>query len=315
MRKNNFLLACIFAVANLFSQNLRFFNTNQSLINLNPSFAGSNGGLRNQLSYQNQWPSAPFDNNVTYLNTFDAYVKPLSAGIAFSALCNNQLKGENKINSYSFSYAQHISLKGGDLKIIPSVQFGYGRRLYSPGPTTYLNSNPAISTGNTGIILTVIPETSEKNYLDFGSGFMITYRNKFYGGFSLNHINQPDIGTSEIEILPRTFNIHLSYNWSISEKAQLQFFYGHYQQGLSSASQVSVNAVLFQHVMGGIGYGNGDNILFNLGYRHNYFSVVAGYAITKSILVPVNYTTWELHASFNIRNKDQRKALTSFESW
>lgn len=50
-----------------------FLNANHSLLNLNPSFAGSNGGFRNQFSFRNQWPSLSGRYH-TYINSADVYL-------------------------------------------------------------------------------------------------------------------------------------------------------------------------------------------------------------------------------------------------
>src|SRR5687768_8926887 len=86
------LLLC---TANLTAQDIFFNNFNQSLIYFNPSFAGSNGGVRNQFTYRNQWPFhlGRFE---TYMNSFDFYIKPIRGGIAITALTDDCAHGTFK---------------------------------------------------------------------------------------------------------------------------------------------------------------------------------------------------------------------------
>ena len=69
-------------MASAFAQDASFENTNQALVYLNPSFAGSNGGIRMQNNYRNQWPNIPY-NFVTYQTCADFYLKKINSGFAF----------------------------------------------------------------------------------------------------------------------------------------------------------------------------------------------------------------------------------------
>src|ERR1043166_8828641 len=87
--KTRILIVAICAACAVSAQDLFFMNQNQSLLATNPSFAGSNGGLRAQLGYRNQWPNLS-GRYVCYYAAVDGYVKPLKAGIGLSALTNDQ---------------------------------------------------------------------------------------------------------------------------------------------------------------------------------------------------------------------------------
>ena len=69
-----FLIAFVFKTQ---AQDPLFTNNQQSLLYLNPSFAGSNGFMRYQTVYRNQWPnlSSPY---VTFYNSFDSYIKRIN---------------------------------------------------------------------------------------------------------------------------------------------------------------------------------------------------------------------------------------------
>ena len=119
--KIHFLSLLLFVLNSGYSQEQPFVNKNQSLISLNPSFAGSNGLTRNQSSYTSQL--GRYSSGYTALNSFDAYVKPLKAGIAVSALTNNVDRGLFTNNYLGISYAQYFLLLKGKLKLIPSPNF------------------------------------------------------------------------------------------------------------------------------------------------------------------------------------------------
>jgi len=74
------IVASFFLIQGIKSQDPKFLNSNQSLLYLNPSFAGSNGGFRAQLSWQRQWPEYRFG-FVTYQAAVDGYIPGINAGI------------------------------------------------------------------------------------------------------------------------------------------------------------------------------------------------------------------------------------------
>src|SRR4051812_44625429 len=78
---------CLFFIA-LFTgvngQDASFLNSNQSLVQLNPSFAGSNGFVRNQNSYRRSTRPQFSSSYELYSNATDFFIKPLKAGIALN---------------------------------------------------------------------------------------------------------------------------------------------------------------------------------------------------------------------------------------
>jgi type IX secretion system PorP/SprF family membrane protein len=289
-----------------YAQDPVFYNSNQSLIQLNPSFAGSNGGIRNQFSYRSQGSNINPDFS-TYLNSTDCYLKKIKAGLAISYLNDNWLNSTIETNIFSVSYAQYFSVMEGKLKIIPSVQFAYAKRT---ADFSALNLDDAKT--NPWGITEAFPS---RQYADISSGLVINYKNKAYIGVALFHLNEPDAGiTSTYKLLIST-NVHASYNFELSEKNQLQATYVFKNQNFWQTHRLGLNLISFKHLITGVAITNFDTPIISLGYRNNFFNVLVGYDVNMSRLAGSTYKSWELHASFNLRNKEQRKALTSFETW
>lgn len=311
-----FIFSCSLLIAFLssFSQDPPFLNANQSLLYMNPSFAGSNGGVRNQFSYRNQWPFADnYGYMQTYLNTLDVYLPSLKGGVAVSALHDNLMNGELKASVLSLSYAQYFSANDGNLKIIPSVQFSYGKRNLD---LRHFASIEAIDPryGGAWASRSVLP-FPQKEYFDVSSGLLLNYQNKLYVGGSVFHINQPDVGLLGTVKMPRAVNLHASYNFTISKWSNVQVLYRYQNQDKLSSNQIGINVITCKHLITGIAYTIFDIPQFNLGYRNNYFTLVAGYDFTFSELAGNTDGSLEVHASFNLRNKERRRVLTNFESW
>lgn len=304
---------CIFSslVFKAYSQDPVFLNTNQSLVYLNPSFAGSNGRIRNQLSYRNQWPGLS-SKYITTLNSFDAYIKSLKAGIAISYLHDNIGSGLLKTNIISVAYAQHLSFLKDKLKIIPSVQLSYGQK--NQDINSLISNNP--------ITPSVVPQwnsdgypIAQKNYFNMSAGLMVNYKKDLYIGAYVFNINQPDVGLLGISKLPYRLSLNASYNIHISEQAHLQVFYRYQQQQYYSMNQLSANMFFADHFITGLGYSGNYTPMINFGYKNNYFTIQLGYDATFSKLAGNTSHAWEMHASFNLRDNTQRKMQTNFENW
>lgn len=305
-----------------------FINTNQSLVYLNPSFAGSNGFLRHQISFRNQWPD--------YINSYDGasynygvctdiYLKGIKGGFALATKkdFNYGYIVDDRIDA---TYAQHISLLNGKLKISPSIQISYLQRKtdyakiyqwYNPNP--YINTKPTI-----------------KQNIDISSGLIINYK-RFYFGATLFNINQPELGgpfyTNSTYKLPLRLSFFSSINTSIGSKSILNLLIRYERQSTYYKSlyyyingQFAVNLVLFNHLILGYGFkssgasnffSNSQQSLYStLGYRHNYFALTFNYEGNISSYNGFQSANqYELTASFNLRKKEERKLLLDFEKW
>jgi type IX secretion system PorP/SprF family membrane protein len=312
--KKIFLLSLVVLTTVYTAQDATFLNGNQSLVNLNPSFAGSNGGLRNQLSYRNQWPQLT-GNIVTYANSFDAYIKPLHGGIAFSALIDDAGHGTLKTTDFNIAYAQHFNFLENKLKIIPSLQFGYSRKSLD---VTNLHFGDMIDprAGYVWNNRTTGPSPNI-SYFDFGTGLLVQYTKDWIVGVSFSHLNQPKVGLLEGQKLPYRLNLHTSYYIHLNDKSMLQLFYRYQKQGSYSSNQFCLNSIIAKHYILGVGYNTYSGPMFNIGYRNNVLNIQLGYDVGVSKVNPsvVGPGSWEVQLGFSfLKRKDPTENLT-FENW
>ncbi len=305
-----FTLLFFFLFLTGYSQDPQFINTNQSLVYLNPSFAGSNGYFRNQLSYRNQWPnlSGQF---VTYANTFDFYVDAMKGGFAITSITDDQSHGTLKTSSFNFIYAQHLNLR--KLKIIPSLQAGYVMKTLDK---TKLNYGDMIDfrTKEVWENIGIIPKNSI-HYIDLSSGLLINY-NSFFAGASVLHMNEPLVGLSKEIKLPIRTNFHASYNFINWPRSIFNFSILGIKQQDFYLLRLQLQSLLFKHLILGAGYDNNYGISFLAGYKHNYFSAQLGYDFGTSKFSGNNSAgSYELHLSFNLRKKSERDSIVTFEKW
>lgn len=312
MKKQFIHFIFLFCVHVCLAQDPIFLNSSQSLVYLNPSFSGSNGLIRNQFSYRNQWPnlSGTF---VTYVNTFDAYIKPINGGVSFLAITDDQAHGTLKTTDFSAAYAQHIILSEKNLKITPSVQVGYCTKTLDK---TKLNFGDMIDyrTREVWSNPSIVPKNSIE-YLDISSGLLINYNNNLFAGISMLHINEPLVGLSKELKMPIRTNVHASYNLITFKGSVFNFGVLAINQQNFSYLKLQFQSLLFKHLILGAGYSNSSGINIIAGYRGKKFTVQGGYDVTISKLSGNTAGSFELHLSFNLRRKFERDSIVAFENW
>jgi len=300
MKKFTFFIPLFLFSDFYFSQDALFSTTNQSLVHLNPSFSGSNGFIRNQTIYRQVW-FGPVSYQ-SFNNTFDAFIKPINGGLALSYLRDNQGNGTLLTDKIDLSYAQHFYLLDKKLKIIPSLQLTYFEKRLDYSQVVL---NPMIPQQQ------IEYYSAKKANIDFSSGLLINYR-RFYFGASVFHINQPDEGLIGFSKLPYRLSAFASYNWFLNEKTIIHLLGRLEKQQAFAYYQLAANALLFKYVIVGAGVNNVHSPFFNLGFRAHNFKLQASYQPGWQNLP---YAAWEFTASFNLRNKEQRKILSNFETW
>jgi type IX secretion system PorP/SprF family membrane protein len=297
------ILLIIFVVLSLrlAAQDPVFTNTQQSLIHLNPSFAGSNGGLRYQGIYRDQWNNLAGSYTTLY-NSVDAYIKPIRGGIGLSYMRDNQGNGILITDRFDLSYAQHLSFLDKKLKIIPSVQFSYFQKTLDQSKLTFGSQIDP----RRGFVWGPEPYTRyvTKRHIDLSAGLVVNY-NHFYIGGTVFHINQPDEGLTGPAKMTMRLSLFTSYNLFLGDRVLLNAICRLEDQNRSSNLSFSINALFFKHLIVETGLAAmGGHV--TLGFRQNYFTICGSY---------IARDTYEIAASFNLRNKDDRKLVKDFERW
>jgi type IX secretion system PorP/SprF family membrane protein len=293
-----------------YAQDPIYTNTQQSLIALNPSFAGSNGLLRYQSSTRSQWYNLS-GSYLTYCNSVDAYIKPIKGGIALSYIRDDQAKGTLVTDRIDLSYAQHFNLLDEKLKIIPSVQVSVFKKTID---NTKLNFGDQID-ARRGFIWynNTLPPTASKSNVDVSAGLIINYKH-LYIGSSIFHITQPDEGIMGPSKLPYRFSAFTSYNLFLSDNVLINALFRFENQQNFTATNFNINALFAKHFMLSVGLRNDNAICTLIGYRHNYFTISGGYEFGIGS-ISSTAGSFEICGSFNLRHKDERKIVSDIERW
>lgn len=266
----------------------------QSLLNANPAFAGSNGGVRNQAFAE--LPAKGGYRMFNFNNAFDCYLPSLKSGIG---LVYNYDKWGDIIRNQNATliYTRHFKV-GEKLKIIPSVQGGFIRR-----EVNYTWTYGPLSGWQT-----------EQNY-SIGYGVLVNYKN-IYAGFNSSSVDyRPVSGRNSTSFFYFKHKFHASYNLNINENFHVNFF-GQLSSGPTNSNAIiSANILFYKHFILGVTRST-DVVGYNAGFRTDFFTAQVSYKDYSRSLVPDNRAEyWQLMLSFNLRNKELRHAVTNFETW
>lgn len=313
MRTKFLIHTAILFLAKGFAQDPQFVNPQQSLLYVNPSFAGSNGLLRTQSLYR-----APNNNQLfssaTLYNSVDVYVKPMKGAFAFTHVLDNYGEGLLKTSSFALTYAQHFSFFENKLKIIPSLQVAYLQKDLDKSKISFGNMNvPGFINQWCGVTEEETP-TAKKRNADFSSGLLVNYKN-FYFGTSVFHMSQPNDGLFGDSRLPARLVVHSSYSHQLNMWTSANYFVQYQRQDKNNFAQLKINFLIINHLIFGMSYFSNNAASINIGYKNKYFTLGVGYdQRLKNIQQQLN-SALEIQFSLNIGNKEHRKSGVSPERW
>lgn len=298
------------AFAKGFCQDPYFSNTNQSLIYLNPSYAGSNGFWRIQsiAKVQDYNSRRSF---VTSCTSVDAYIKKSASGLAFSYLYDNYSKGQLKAWGYSLTFAQHFFLKEKQWRVTPSVQGTFQSRQLkldnlAYGDTINRRAHTIFNVGNPTPV-------ADKTFFDLSSGILVQNRESSFGA-SVFHINQPDEGLLGESNLPFRINVHGAYIFSLKEDVKLSLACYYINQNAFWDTHLNFNLMWSNELFIGAGIWRSKVFTANLGFQANVFRLGIGYNKNFSgTPEPWTYgkSSLEVMLSFNFSSKSSENSPTA----
>jgi type IX secretion system PorP/SprF family membrane protein len=260
-----FLGVLLLAASRVSGQDVAFSQFYANPVYLNPALAGNRICPRITLNYRNQYPSLA-GNYVTYNASFDMYAKSLFGGVA--VLVTNDMTGPLASFSGSAVYSYHLNLSR-KLTMNAAMQAGYYQYRLNWDKLVFED----MIVPGTGEI---IPGSSSESQppklsvgdIDFSTGIVLGYDERYYLGAAVHHITSPDLAFYEgnISRLDPRITIHAGALFNLRE-ATLP---GKENDNLS----LSPNIVYMQqgnfHQLNGGMYLNFYPFVTGLWLRHNF---------------------------------------------
>jgi type IX secretion system PorP/SprF family membrane protein len=297
------------------AQDPLFSGSAQTLLYLNPSYAGTNGFCRLQGDARIQ----DKDDSLGFVSAFgstDFFILPMKAGVGLTWLYDNYHNGVIRTQAVGFTYAQHVWLYSNELRLIPSLQINYIQR--TPDLTAITNSF-AVSEARYDPSLVINKPNAEalpsaKSNVDLNAGLLFQGRN-MSAGLSLNHLSRPDVGLYGIMPLPFRIMIHGAYNMKLKHDTRISFFGWFMNQATKNDAYINCNIWMAEELFAGVGFRKSNAIVFNAGFQVSAmrigFVYERGLKNTTSVLYAKN--AFEVFLGFYLKTK--RSDLRADSEW
>jgi len=190
----------------------------QMLMATNPAVSGMEGDGTLRLSYLNFYPGNSYNLHSVYFS-YDSYFSALHGGAGFY-LSNDYLGGIINDLKGGFSYAYFLQA-GKDLFINAGLSASIYHRGFSFEKSVLPDQIDPL--GGVSIPSSENLTNSGQTIFDMSAGFLLI-SGKFLGGFSINHLAEPDLSGTGLqdERLKRKLNLHLSGDFNIQKKNNLK---------------------------------------------------------------------------------------------
>jgi type IX secretion system PorP/SprF family membrane protein len=184
------LTGLILTVISVSAQDLAFSQYYANPVYLNPALAGNKICPRITLNYRNQFPSLG-DHYVSYNAGADMYARSISGGIA--AIATADMTGPIATYAASAVYSYRLSINK-NLTLNTALQAGYIQYrlnweklifedMIVPGTGEVVPANSSEKQ----------PDKLTVGDVDFSTGAVIGYKERFYLGTAFHHITMPDM--------------------------------------------------------------------------------------------------------------------------
>ena len=302
------IICCLLLATLVKGQDVEFSQFYANRLYLNPAFAGSEYVPVLSMSYRNQWPqnNRPF---VTYTASYDQFVDFMSGGLGILILQDNQGQGAIKTTMASgiYSYSLEVNRK---LSINIGLKASYIQRKLEWESFVFSDMIDPLY----GVIYPtreIQPSELSNSYWDFSTGFIVNYKNMYFGGV-VDHMSEPNEAfksNDNVAILPRKYTIHAGANIPLG-----------YSRGLMKSNYTISPNILYQKQQNfeQINYGmyfsrnnwvvggwmrhnlsfDFDAFILLLGFQTDRFKIGYSYDYVISNLVKTNSGAHEISISY-----------------
>ena len=181
---------------------------------LNPAFAGTERCPRIGLNYRNQWPSLD-QGFVTYSASYDQHVNAISGGLGLMAVRDEAGAGAVTRQDISMMYAYQLNITRF-FSMTAGAQVTYIDKSVDWSKLTFGD----MIDPRQGLIYQTneVPINKPARGMDFSVG-VLAFSEKYYGGFAVHHITEPNIPltatgngattTPDVKsVIPRKYTVH-----------------------------------------------------------------------------------------------------------
>ncbi len=279
----------------VFAQDPEFTQFYANPLYLNPAFAGTARCPRICLNYRNQWPALN-KTFITYSASYDQHVDAMSGGIGL--LVTNDRAGDGTLNTLNagvmYSYQLNIS-REFSLKL--ALQGTFFQKTVDWSKLTFGD----MIDRRRGFVWNTneVPLNNKKQGVDMSAG-LLGYSKRYFFGFAVHHLTQPDEGFLTPSKLPMKFTGHAGAMIPLQKGNDIFLSPSILYQRQQNFQQLNLGLYFIKNqVVAGLWYRNQDAFIVLLGYQQGNFKFGYSYDVTVSKLA--NATAGSHEVSFQIQ--------------
>lgn len=307
----SFLLLLPFTLA---AQDPAFSKYNNSLLQVNPAFAGSWACGRAEIGYRNQWPA--ISGNFQTVNvSYDQYQRCIG-GFGVNYMHDDAGHGTIKTDRVDLVWAPYFALfkdstGKGKFVIQPGVSIAWQQKSID---WSKLNFGDMIDPRRGFVYNTnEVPNRTKMSIPDVSAGILM-YCKRVAGGIAVYHITEPDEGFLGVSKLPMRTVMHISgIIGNLDEKQRHvrvvpSIIYMRQQDFINTLYNATVS---YDKYSLGLGYRNQDALIFSAGFAHGHFRASYSYDRTVSKLTNATGGSHEIHFTALLMTKKWENSRTN----
>lgn len=284
---------------------------------LNPAFAGTTLCPRVILNFRDQWPSIA-GTYVTYNASYDQHIDKLSGGLGF--IVNTDRQGQGILNTTTASLLYSFRLEvNRSFSMKMALQSTYFQKNLDWGKLTF---GDQIDPKHGFVYPTSEPTPSQsdlvKRNADFSAG-LLGYGEKYFVGFAVHHITEPDEGFVSESRMPRKFTVHAGGVINLGKKTRRNDHTATLSPNILFMQQANfqeLNYGLYFNkypFVGGMwfrqSFNNADALVFLVGVQASMFKIGYSYDVTLSKLTNATGGAHEISFALQFNCKPPRKRV------
>jgi len=244
---------------------------------LNPSLAGIDEEPKLTLNYRNQWPQIK-NSYITKNVSFEANLSQFNNGLGVNVYRDQAGDGMLTITSFSGVYAHEFKLSR-DLYLRLGIKLGFVQKSVAWDKLIFED----MIDSRDGVVNTSDQKTGEAIiFADHSTGLFL-YNDTYYGGFSVNHLNEAKAGLinlSNQSKLQRRYTLHGGAKYKIKGKDDYKISPNVILSNQGTFTKINLGAYIeAKALIFGIWYGSTEEMILMLGVKGNRFQVGYSYDI------------------------------------
>lgn len=275
-----FLILSVFSAKTLLAQDPEFTQFYANPLYLNPAFAGSARCARIVMNYRNQWPALT-GTFVTYNASYDQHFRAIGGGIGL--LVNQDYAGQGTLvtTNASAMYSPTIPLTR-EFSVKMAFQATYHQKRVDWDKLTFGD----MIDPRRGFVYTSLEQRkyTSVSMFDVSAG-ILGYSKRYFFGFAMNHLTEPNEGFLGSSPLPIKYTGHAGALIQLDRTGETAISPNILFQKQQDFRQLNLGFYVIKGpLVGGLWYRNEDAFIALIGIQKGMVKMGYSYDITVSKL-------------------------------